>query len=200
MKRSLLILTVILINLALFAQEKEEDNRSDFARYTPKQESNTDKMKQQDAQYGGSRIFYGGSLGLSFGSYTTVRVNPLVGYRLTPKFSAGITALYEYSAYTTSYGKQNYNNFGGSLFGRFRFIPQLYAHAEFNYTNYEYSNRYNEKYRLGVPFVLLGGGFSQRVAGNTYAYGQILFDVLMDENSPYADWTPFYSVGVSVGF
>lgn len=199
-KRYIVILTMILFNVSLFAQVTVEEKDSDFATYTPKQETNTDKMKQQDAQYGGNRVFYGGSLGLTFGSYTSVRVNPLVGYRLTPKLSGGITALYEYSGYTNSYGKQNYNNFGGSLFGRFRFIPQLYAHAEFNYTNYEYSDVYNEKYRVGVPFVLLGGGFSQHLGGHTYAYGQILFDVLMDENSPYNDWTPFYSVGVTVGF
>lgn len=158
------------------------------------------KKEKQKPQFNGNRVFYGGSLGFSFGSVTSVRVNPLIGYRLTPKLSAGITALYEYNGYDTYYGKQNYNNYGGSVFGRFRFIPQIYAHAEFNYTNYQMSNALNEKYRVGVPFILLGGGFTQRIGGNAYAYGQILFDVLQDKNSPYDDWVPFYSVGVSVGF
>lgn len=158
------------------------------------------KKEKQKPQFNGSRVFYGGSLGFSFGNVTSVRVNPLVGYRLTPKLSAGITALYEYTGYNTYYGKQNYNNFGGSVFTRYRFIPQIYAHAEFNYTNYEWSDALNERYREGVPFLLLGGGFAQRVGANTYAYGQILFDVLQHENSPYTEWTPFYSVGVSVGF
>lgn len=158
------------------------------------------KKEKQKPQFNGSRVFYGGSLGFSFGNVTSVRVNPLVGYRLTPKLSAGVTALYEYTGYNTYYGKQNYNNFGGSVFTRYRFIPQIYAHAEFNYTNYEWSDALNERYREGVPFLLLGGGFAQRVGANTYAYGQILFDVLQHENSPYTEWTPFYSVGVSVGF
>jgi len=198
MKKLILISLLISFSIIGFSQEPVQQN-TNIQSDTVVENKEVKKQKQKP-QFNGSRVFYGGSLGFSFGSVTSVRVNPLLGYRLTPKLSAGITALYEYTGYDTYYGKQNYNNFGGSVFTRFRFIPQIYAHAEFNYTNYEFSNALNEKYRVGVPFVLLGGGFSQRIGGNTFAYGQILFDVLQDENSPYADWSPFYSIGVSVGF
>lgn len=124
----------------------------------------------------------------------------MVGYSITPKLSAGITGLYEYNSYDTYYGRKNYTNYGGSVFSRFRIIPQLYAHAEFSYINYEFNGLNNISYRQGVPFLFLGGGYAQRIGGNTYAYAQILFDVLQDSNSPYEDWTPFYSVGVSIGF
>lgn len=146
-------------------------------------------------------MIIGGSLGFSFGTVTSIRLNPLLGYKLTPKLTTGITGLYEYNSYNyAGYGRQNYSNYGASIFSRFRFIPSIYLHAEFSYTNYEFSGFNNEKYRQGVPFIFLGGGFAQRVGRNTYAYGQILFDVLQDSNSPYAEWAPFYSVGVSVGF
>jgi len=28
----------------------------------------------------------------------------------------------------------------------------------------------------------------------------LLFDVIQDENSPFEDWEPFYSIGIGVGF
>lgn len=163
-------------------------------------QAQTEKPKKESS-FKLSKVIIGGSLGFSFGSVTTVRINPLLGYKLTPKLSAGLTGLYEYSSYNyNNYGRQNYSNYGGSLYSRFRFIPAAYVHAEFSYINYEFSGFNNEKYRQGVPFIFLGGGFTKRLSRNTYAYGQILFDVLQDSNSPYSQWNPFYSVGVSVGF
>jgi len=34
----------------------------------------------------------------------------------------------------------------------------------------------------------------------TWAYAEVLVDVLQDNNSPYEDWEPVISVGVGVGF
>lgn len=169
------------------------------------QKAKTEKTKEAKPKKKSSfkirNMIIGGSLGFSFGSVTSIRVNPLLGYKLTPKLTTGITGLYEYNSYNNAgYGRQKYSNYGGSIFTRFRFIPAIYMHAEFSYINYELSGFNNEKYREGVPFIFLGGGFAKRVGRNTYAYGQILFDVLQDSNSPYTEWTPFYSVGVSIGF
>jgi hypothetical protein len=33
----------------------------------------------------------------------------------------------------------------------------------------------------------------------TSIYAEVLFDVLQDEDSPYADWEPHVTVGVGVG-
>jgi len=46
----------------------------------------------------------------------------------------------------------------------------------------------------------LGGGYSLPLGGRTSLNAQILFDVLQDDRSPYRNWEPFYSVGLSVGF
>ena len=51
-----------------------------------------------------------------------------------------------------------------------------------------------------MPFVLLGGGFVQRLGTNTSAYVEALFDVLQDDNSPYENWDPIIRVGIAVGF
>ena len=54
--------------------------------------------------------------------------------------------------------------------------------------------------REWVPFLLLGGGLSKMVGARSWAYVEVLVDVLQDDNSPYDDWDPFVSVGVGVGF
>jgi hypothetical protein len=54
--------------------------------------------------------------------------------------------------------------------------------------------------RNWVPFLLLGGGFVQRVGPNAAVYVEVLFDVIQDENSPYEDWDPIISIGGGVGF
>ncbi len=194
MRYTTFLLAFLMVHAIIMAQTTDPSSES-----MPTFDPTKQNEKSQKTDYA-SKIFYGGSLGLSFGSVTSIRINPLVGYKITPKFSAGITGLYEFNSYDTYYGRQDYNNYGGSVFTRFRFIPQAYAHAEFNYINYEFSGLNNNRYRQGVPFILLGGGFAQRIGNNTFAYAQILFDVLQDQHSPYNSWEPFYSVGVSVGF
>jgi hypothetical protein len=146
------------------------------------------------------RVFFGGNVGFNFGSVTSVRFNPLVGYKLTRSLSMGLTGMYEYNSYETYLGREHFNNFGGSLFSRFQVIPQAYAHAEFNYMSYQYINSRGVKNREGVPLVLIGGGFVTEIGPNIFSYAQILFDVLQDAKSPYDPWTPFYSVGFGVGF
>lgn len=145
-----------------------------------------------------SRIYYGGSITLGFGSAFRIGVFPLLGVRLTPKLSAGAQVGIEYANYDGS-GRETVN-YGGSLFARYRVIPQLYLHGEGVYASYELFGVGDTSQREWVPFVLLGGGFVQPVSGRTAAYVEVLFDVLQDDNSPYNDWEPFVRVGVVVGF
>ncbi|NPD85975.1 hypothetical protein HNS38_14475 [Lentimicrobium sp. L6] len=206
MKNLLIIILLATFGLSVLAQQsdtlvKDESAQHEQANQHQVQPKNKAEKPKEKSSFKMNKVIIGGSLGFSFGSVTSVRINPLLGYKLTPKLTTGVTGLYEYNSYDYyGYGRQSYSNYGGSVFSRFRFVPMAYLHAEFSYINYELSRLNNEKYRQGVPFIFLGGGFAQRIGRNTFAYGQILFDVLQDRNSPYSDWAPFYSVGVSVGF
>src|SRR4051812_9504006 len=51
-----------------------------------------------------SRIIIGGSLGLSFGDYTNINVSPLVGYRISQLFAAGINI-------NAQYGSERFRNY-----------------------------------------------------------------------------------------
>jgi len=199
MKKTMLLSILVLSVNLLFSQtiNTTEINKSDstYQQKSPEQEQ---VKKQKKAKSHQNKLFFGGSLGFSFGSYTSIRVYPMIGYKLTPKLSTGVKFMYEYSKHNAS--SNTYNNYGASIFARYRIIPQIYVHAEYNYMNYQGYNYNNEGYRYAVPYLFLGGGFVQRIGKSTYAYAEILFDVLNDSNSPYNEWNPFYSVGVSVGF
>lgn len=143
------------------------------------------------------RIYYGGTVTLSFSGVTRIGVYPMIGYKLTPKLSAGVEAGYEWVDYDNGPSTSNY---GGSVFGRLRVSPNLYAHGEYQAVNYELPTGLNSTDRQWVPFLLVGAGYTRSLGGRTSVYAEVLFDVLQDENSPYDDWEPVVSVGVGVGF
>lgn len=191
----LFIFLFVILSLGAFTQDqflKSDSNEEELALF--------ETSKMQESGKAASRIYYGGYMNLSFGSYTVIGVEPMVGYKFTEKLSAGVKLRYDYikdkryiETYTTS-------NYGGSLFSRYRFIPQLYAHVEFASYSYELFYIDGSSEREWVPFLFVGGGYSQNLGGNVWLNAQILFDVLESSNSPYDSWEPFYSIGIGVGF
>jgi hypothetical protein len=144
------------------------------------------------------RIYYGGSVVLSFGNTTRIGVYPMIAYKLRPKLSVGAEVGYEYVNYDDFDASSH--NYGGSVFGRYRLVPQLYGHAEFQAVNYEIPDLFGGSSRETVPFLLLGGGYVRPLNARTSAYVEVLVDLLQDEDSPYDDWEPILNVGVGVGF
>ena len=163
------------------------------------------KPKTSNDEYSQSRWYYGGNVGFSFwNNYFYVSIEPLIAYKITPQFSVGGKIGYAYSSDSSVDPSFNTSSYGGSIFSRYRIIPQFYLHGEFAYVSYEnvylkpLGNYTTE--RNWVPFLLLGGGFSQLISKNVWAYAEVLFDVINDSNSPYEAGDPFISLGVGVGF
>jgi hypothetical protein len=145
------------------------------------------------------KIFFGGTVGLNFGDYFRVRVAPMVGYKVTPKLSAGVKVAYEYVR-DDRYSRQiTSNNYGGSVFSRLAIHPRLQAHAEFAYISYEYAISDAASERSWIPFLLVGGAYVQPISRKASAYVEVLVDVLRSDKSPYEDWEPWISAGVTVG-
>jgi len=147
-----------------------------------------------------NKMYFGGYVNASIGSYTAIGIEPLVGYKLTQKLSVGGKLSYEYISdkrYDEDYSASNY---GFSLFSRIRVTQRLYAHTEYSAMNYKLFNETGGSDREWVPFLFLGGGLSQPISKNTWVTAEVLFDVLQNENSPYKNWEPFFSVGFGVGF
>ncbi|MDF7825069.1 MtrB/PioB family outer membrane beta-barrel protein [Pontiellaceae bacterium B12227] len=148
-----------------------------------------------------NNLFYGGYINLSFGNYTVIGIEPMIGYKINPKLSMGVKARYDYikdDRYAKTYTTSTY---GGSLFGRYLVNPNFYAHAEAASYSYEFfSFPTDSSEREWVPFLFLGGGFIQPLGERSWLNVQIVFDVLQDNSSPYDDWQPFFSIGVGTGF
>lgn len=148
------------------------------------------------------RIWFGGGVGLNFGSATAIQLDPLVGYYIDQKnkLSVGLGASYWYFRDNRFIPAIEQNGYGYRVFSRFRPIQQFYAHAEFYHLNTErYSFVDRDVVRLWVPHLLLGAGYVQSMGGRSSIYFQVLFDVLQDPNSVYGG-QPILSGGVGVGF
>ena len=146
------------------------------------------------------KIYFGGYVNLSFGKYTVIGVEPMIGYKVIPRISVGAKIRYDYISdkrYAVDY---NTHTYGGSIFTRTVLFRGLYAHAEFAEYNYELYDLLGSSSRQWIPYLFLGAGFSQRVGARTSLNAQVLFDVLQHQDSPYGRWEPFYSVGMGVGF
>jgi hypothetical protein len=183
-----LLLTLVLayfLSIPLYAQQNAAFNQNQ-----PKKKKTAEPTK----------VYYGGIVGMSFGNYFRINVSPFVGYKFIPNASVGVKVSYEYINDSRNNTSLKYHNFGGSVFTRYRFIPQAYAHAEFAYMSYQWHTTNYTAARYWVPFLLLGGGYIQRVSSSASLVFEVLFDVLQDSNSPYEDWSPFISIGVNVGF
>lgn len=154
----------------------------------------------QEGQPKPSRVYYGGTVGFSFGDYFRLSIYPWVGYKVTPKFSLGGKVGYEYIRDERYSDTLTSHNYGGSVFARQQVGYRFYAHGEFAYISYKYHVSEFESDRQWVPYLFLGGGYWQPMGRNTALMVEVLFDVLQNDNSPYEDWSPFVSVGVGVGF
>ena len=180
MKRlTIFVLFILALSVSLSAQDDV-----DLKAQEPKKET----KKQQP-----SKIYYGGTLGVSFGSYSSIRIEPLIAYKITPKFHAGLKVGYQYA----SYDNHTMSNYGASVLARYRVIPVAYLHAEYSTWSIDYRDPLG---RQTVPFLLLGAGYSPRLGPNTWGNIEVLWDVLNDNMSPYENGSPFVSIGVGVGF
>ena len=147
-----------------------------------------------------NKLYTGGNLGLTFGTYTNIMIAPILGIRWSPKFSTELGVEYNYTKDNRYDSKYSYNQYGGRVNAQYFFIPQLFAHAEFAGLSMEqYNLNYNKKERNFVPFLYLGAGYRQYMSKRSYVSFRILFDVLNNENSPYSRGEPYFSVGFGVG-
>lgn len=143
-----------------------------------------------------SKFFAGGGVGLSFGSVTSVRVNPFVGYRIFPKTSAGVGAVYEYYSYDAT----STSIYGGSVFGEQYIGDQFFVHGEYELLSLETAafdklELHTGQDRFLHHGILVGGGYRQQLSDAGSLFILALFNLNQTANSPYA--VPIIKVGFS---
>ncbi len=134
------------------------------------------------------RLIYGGNLGLVIGTSTYINVSPMVGYKVTPDFSAGTGIIFEYmndKRYTPTFETAI---FGAKLFAQQVLFDFAVLYGEFNLisleTKYYHWEKYPEQKRFLLPVPWVGGGIHQRM-GNGGVSLMVLFNLNSSKHSPY---------------
>ena len=138
--------------------------------YPGANDSDGTSSKNRRDREGEPRIFFGGNLGLSFGSYTYVELAPTIGYKITPRLWAGLGPKYLYVKLKNYY---EYDAYGIKTFASFTILKDInetvniglgdiFLYAENESLNVDlYNDQSNPpvyKGRGWVNITLLGGG------------------------------------------
>jgi hypothetical protein len=144
------------------------------------------------------KLFFGGNIGLTFGSYTYINVSPIIGYRIFPQLSGGVGVIFEYMK-DNRYANYSFETtiYGGKIFLQSVLFKYLILYVEDNILSLErkyYDAVHNYpndgRFTLNVPWI--GGGFYQK-AGRGGMYFMILFNLNNSSNSPYSSYE--YRIG-----
>ena len=208
------IIIVMLLCFGAFASDAQEVYNSSGRKGTSKKKES--KPKGFDA----SRLILGGGAGFGFGGYTSLSISPIVGYRITDNFSAGIGVGYQYTKIKNFYQYENPLTFEvkslhyvasalyPSVWSRYILFRNFFAHAEFEYNflrfrDYQFIGStgemkpYNTK--INVPCLLVGGGLRAPIGGRASIVVLGLYDVLQKQYSPYKDRIDV-RFGFNIGF
>lgn len=141
------------------------------------------------------KLFFGGNIGLQFGTVTFFDFSPLAGYRINDKISAGVGITYQYYHYKDRYYDFQTNVYGGRIFGRYFFTDYLFAHAEYEYLNLEAFDF--RRHRVDVGSLMAGGGYYQRFSQRAGIMAMLLYNFTESVYTPYTN--PIFRVGFVVG-
>lgn len=209
MKR--IIILIILVATAITGQAQEVYSSSG---------GKVNKRNQEKTGFDPSRIIYGGGIGLGFANNVfAIAVSPIIGYRISERFAAGIGIGYQYYQANDAIQYFNINTglnefytiktsiYTGSVWGRFIVWNNIFVQAEVEGNNLEtfdiyYDNNSQfvvDKDRITVPSILLGAGIRQPISERVSFLAAALYDVLQQPYSPYRGRIDI-RFGVAVGF
>jgi hypothetical protein len=200
MKQLILVIALSFFCSASFAQvegvevEKPQEE-------TKKEEKKEDKKEKDDKEEMSliDRFYFGGNLGLGFGTITNINVSPMVGFRLTPRFSVGVGANYQYWKDKRFNPAFVQNIYGASLFSRFVIAEDflnagnLFAHAEYEQLyakarNYNpNTGLYEDKTKM-FPSTFIGAGMAFPIGNRSAFTVSLLYNPFYDQyNSLYGN-------------
>jgi hypothetical protein len=145
------------------------------------------------------RLFFGGNVGLSFGSLTFIQVAPLVGVRLNDKLGVGIGPSYSYfSDRRNPQLKFTTETYGGRLFAQYRVHESIMLYSEYELLNAEVPDLlYTKLERRNISSLFVGGGYLAPIGQRSAVMISVLYNLLEDSYSPYDN--PVFRTGFVVG-
>jgi hypothetical protein len=180
--------TVLLINMLVFISFSNisgQNAKEDQFPFNQKDQKETPSFKD--------RLFFGGNLGLQFGTVTDIQVSPIIGYWVLPRVAVAIGPTYRYYKYqdngTAIYGAKGYIQFA-VIQDLSSVIPMgghtgIFLHLEdellsLNSYYWKWPNPSTSE-RFYLNTVLAGGGISQHLGRRS----SLNFMVLWPLNNPY---------------
>lgn len=136
-----------------------------------------------------AQVFTGGSVGVNYDRGLYIDAAPVAGYRMGI-VDLGVSPFFSYRDHRDRDSRYSY---GGRLFTQVSPVPGVFGHAEFEMTNIEHGD--DRKWITGLP---VGAGYRYRLGDNTEAHAMILYDVLLDDDSPVRN--PIVRGGVTYRF
>ena len=128
-------------------------------------------------------LFWGGEIGLQFGTITFINISPLIGYKITKYLSIGAGPKYLYYKYKDPALVYTTSMYGGRVFTRYNITQTIFAHAEYEVLNLETYF----KQRQNVESIFIGGGFRQRIGEKAYLAVYGLWNIRQSIYSPYTN-------------
>lgn len=182
------------------------------------------KIQQSDKRPFKDRIFVGGSLGFSWGNYSSlIEVSPIFGFAVTDRFVVGLGLTYKYYRYKDYY--YNYddgqftdlktNMYGGSIWMRYFLtgigipvIENIFLHAEIEPLIFNNNFRFNPGGNFYDPYGNRYSRDNEQVTLTSYFLGGGLRQMLGQRSYLYIEvlwnfneqlYTPYSNPRIRIG-
>ncbi|KMQ66587.1 hypothetical protein ACM46_03425 [Chryseobacterium angstadtii] len=145
-----------------------------------------------------NRWTFGGGIGLGFGSNSAfyLQASPRVGYGLTDDLEAGVVGSVSWQ--TSDFYKSTM--FGVGPFANYYFARSFYVGANLQQYFINYKDKYYDyKVNEQETALYLGGGYMQRIGGNSFMQLGVMYNVLWRENSSIFSSGLVPNIGFVVG-
>lgn len=197
-------------------EEKPKEEEEKAEEVTPTQslpkasyKSKATTPKKKRSESFASKLRYGGMIGLQFGSYTAIDLQPKIYYMLNEKTALGVGGTYSYYKYSDSYANpylRGYSNevYGYNLLSFYEPIAPLILQAEFEQLNWASRVIYDpvtgetNETRTWTTNMFLGGGIRQSSGGRAAFFLLFLYNLTYDPAVTY--YSQPYVIRVGVAF
>lgn len=134
-----------------------------------------------------NRLYTGGSFGLQFGTFTSVQLSPILGYKVTAKLWMGVGAVYQFRGSSDI----KLHNYGGKAFAQVEAIQHFLVHAEYEMLRTEnailYQSGQIERIRETIGMPMAGLGYRQRIGERASSDLLVLYNFSDSPYSPYSN-------------